>query len=243
MQKRLKKLGVTIILLGFVLIINSSLIKITGNVISESFNMGDSIFGLVLIIGGLALFLSQEGKSGLEIKVYDISKGKRKEENFYEMTDPNLYFGNMGKVNLSEFKRGIKDLKGDPELIQLVKEEYGEKLLELNKKGNVLEKEISKRFLNVLYGNKIPSEEKEILSKEEKKDIRRAFDSGWYGRPNRAQSKVLKNFGLAYKSGSGHGKIYSIDNPKNNMGISSTPSDTNAGKNIARDLFRLIKKF
>ena len=44
---------------GLLLIANSSLINITGNVISESVNIGGSISGLIFIVLGIALFFTK----------------------------------------------------------------------------------------------------------------------------------------------------------------------------------------
>ena len=242
MQKKIKKLGVLIFLLGTVIIINSSLFNLTGNIIGNANNFFDSILGLILIIGGLALFLSQKSGNGLEVKVYDTSKGKRKEERFYEMTDPNLYFSNVGKVNLSEFKKGINEIKDDAELIQLVREEYGKQLLTMQKEGRGSEKNLSRKFIDILYGKRYLGNIGKKDFKKEKEKIRRAFDPGWVGKLNNAQSKILKEFNFAYKPGRKHGRIYSISNPKNYITVSSTPSDVNTGKNIAKDLLNLIKK-
>ncbi len=61
----MKKLGIGIILLGLVLIANSSLMSITGYVIDESVRVGGSIFGLVFVVVGIGLFFSQKA-GGLE---------------------------------------------------------------------------------------------------------------------------------------------------------------------------------
>jgi len=68
MKRGLKTLGILIILVGLILIASSSLMSITGNVISESVNIGGSVLGLAFIIGGLALFLVEKG-GGLEEKI------------------------------------------------------------------------------------------------------------------------------------------------------------------------------
>ncbi|MEK6817410.1 MAG: hypothetical protein AABX80_01285, partial [Nanoarchaeota archaeon] len=78
--------------------------------------------------------------------------------------------------------------------------------------------------------------------KEEISEIRQAFDPGWYGQPTTKQSRVLKEYGLSYQHGAKHGKIYSNKNPNIKTITSSTPSDVNTGKNIAKQIIGLLKK-
>ena len=150
MKKGLKKLGIFIILVGLFFIINSSFVIITGNVISKEINILDSFIGIMFLVSGLTLFLVSELES--RVSVYDISKGKKKsqKEEFYHMTDPSLYFSKVGDVSLEEFKRGIKEIENDLELIQLVREEYGPQLLEKEYRGKPLEKNLAEEFLKVL---------------------------------------------------------------------------------------------
>ena len=242
MKRGLNKLSIVVILAGFVFILNSSFAIITGNVVSKKVDVLDSFIGIMFLVSGLALFLVSELES--KISVYDISKGKapKKKEEFYHMTDPSLYFSRVGNVSLNEFKRGVKEIENDPELMQLVREEYGSQLLEKESKGKLLERNIAEEFLKVLYSGKIPREKKELITKEEISEIRRAFDSGWAGTPNIKQSRVLKEYGFAYIPKSGHGEIYSKKNPNIRILASSTPSDVNAGKNVARQIVSLLKK-
>ncbi|MBI2003944.1 hypothetical protein HYS72_00580 [Candidatus Pacearchaeota archaeon] len=243
MKRGLKKLSILVILAGFFFILNSSFAVITGNVVSKRIDVLDSFLGIMFLVGGLALFLVGE----LELKtisVYDASKGKvpKKKEKFYHMTDPLLYFSKVGDVSLEEFKRGIKEIENDRELMRLVKEEYGPQLLEKESKGKLLERNIAEEFLKVLYSGKIPRQEKELITKKEIYEIRRAFDPGWYGKPDAHQSKILKEHGFAYAPKPGHGEIYSKNNPNIRILASSTPSDVNAGKNVARQIVSLLKK-
>lgn len=63
--KLLRILSFLIILTGIISILNSSLKTIIGNVIDGGSSLGGSILGLVLIIGGLVLFLaSKKGGRG-----------------------------------------------------------------------------------------------------------------------------------------------------------------------------------
>ena len=67
---KLKSWGILCTLIGFGFIINSSVISITGYVVSDGIKIGGSILGLVFIIGGLGLFLaSQKAGGGLERKI------------------------------------------------------------------------------------------------------------------------------------------------------------------------------
>ena len=241
MKKGLKKISILIILAGFFFILNSSFAIITGNVISKKVAL-DSLVGIMFLVSGLVLFLVSELESKI-VSVYDVSKGKapnRKQE-FYRMTDPSLYFSKVGDVSLEEFKRGIKEIENDSELMHLVREEYGPQLLEKESKGKLLERNIAEEFLKILYSGKIPRQEKELITKEEISDIRRAFDPGWTGAPDTKQSKILREYGFAYIPKSGHGEIYSKKNPNIKMITSSTPSDVNTGKNVARQMVSLLK--
>ena len=242
MKRGLKKLGIIIILVGLFFILNSSFVIITGNVVSKKIDTLNSLTGIMFLISGLALFLVGELESKI-VSVYDVSKGKvpRKKEEFYHMTDPLLYFSKVGDVSLEEFKRGIKEIKNDQELMHLVREEYGPQLLEKESKGNLLEKNIAEEFLKVLYSGKIPRKEKELITKEEIYKIQGAFKPGWDGKPDSKQSRILKEYGFAYAPKSGHGEIYSNKNPNIKIITSSTPSDVNTGKNVARQIVSLLK--
>ncbi len=240
MKKGLKKLSILVILVGLFFILNSSFAIITGNVVSKRVDVLDSFIGIMFLVAGLALFLV----SGLEprVEVYDVSKGKKlsEKEKFYHMTNPSSYFNKVGDVSLNEFKRGIKEIEHDEELMQIIKEVYGSQLLDIEKTGEPLKKQIAGEFLKVLYREKIPEEE--LIKKEEISEIRRAFDSGWYGQPTTKQSRVLNEYGFSYQHGGKHGQIYSTKNPKIKTITSSTPSDVNAGKNVARQIVSLLKR-
>ena len=160
MKRWLKTIRILILLNGLLLIASSSFLNITGNVISENINVGGSILGLIFLVGGLVLFLTEQGT--LErIAVYDVSKGKSPEkERFYGMTDPETYFS-TGRVNLSEFKRGIKEIEEDKELMDLIKKEYGTQLLDIEKKFVILfTKEIPSKDNNYLLWFIISEDEK-----------------------------------------------------------------------------------
>ncbi len=242
MKKGLKKLGILLLLAGLFLILNSSFAVITGNVVSKRVDVLDSFLGIMFLVAGLALFLVSELES--KVQVYDISKGKKQteKEQFYHMTDPSRYFrfSKVGEVSLTEFKRGIKEIEDDEELMQMIKETYGSQLLDIEKTGEPFKKQIAKEFLKVLYREKAPEEE--LVAKEEVSEIRQAFDSGWYGQPTTKQSRILKEYGFEYQHGGKHGQIYSTKNPKIKTITSSTPSDINTGKNIARQIVGLLKR-
>ena len=243
MKRGLGKLGIIIILVGLFFILNSSFVIITGNVVSKKIDTLNSLTGIMFLISGLALFLVGELESKI-VSVYDVSKGKvpRKKEEFYHMTDPSLYFGKTGEVSLSEFKRGIREIEYGAELMQIVKEVYGSQLLDIEKTGDPTKKHVAEEFLKVLYSGKIPKQEKELIKKEEIFEIRRAFDPGWYGQPTTKQSSILKEYGFSYQHGGKHGQIYSIKNPNVKTITSSTPSDVNSGKDVARQIVGLLRR-
>lgn len=239
MKKGLKRFSIIVLLAGLFFILNSSFAIITGNVVSKRVDVLDSFLGIMFLVAGLALFLVSELES--KVEVYDLSKGKRPEkEKFYHMTNPSSYFNKVGDVSLSEFKKGIKEIKDDSELMQIVKEVYGSQLLDIEKTGEPLKKQIAGEFLKVLYRE--PKIEKELIKKEEISEIRQAFDSGWYGQPTTKQSRILREYGFSYQHGGKHGQIYSVKNPKMKTITSSTPSDVNAGKNVARQIMGLLKR-
>jgi Txe/YoeB family toxin of Txe-Axe toxin-antitoxin module len=60
-----KILSLLIILIGIILILSSSIKTVTGNAISETINTGNSILGIIFILGGVFLFLaSRKGGGG-----------------------------------------------------------------------------------------------------------------------------------------------------------------------------------
>lgn len=65
MNNPLKKIKFILFVFGLVLIANSSLIKITGYAVNESFRVGGSVLGLVFIVFGIVLFLAEK-EGGLE---------------------------------------------------------------------------------------------------------------------------------------------------------------------------------
>lgn len=238
MKKGLRKFSIIVLLVGLFFILNSSFAIITGNVVSKRVDVLDSFLGIMFFVAGLTLFLISELES--KVAVYDISKGKKKSPEFYHMTDPSLYFSKAGKVNLNEFRRGIKEIEDDFELMQMIKETYGSQLLDIEKTGEPLKKQIAGEFLKVLYRE--PEMERELVAKEEVSEIRQAFDSGWYGQPTTKQSRILKEYGFSYQHGGKHGQIYSTKNQKIKTITSSTPSDVNTGKNVARQIVSLLKR-
>jgi len=68
MKKGLKSTGITVLIIGAFLILNSAL-TITGNVVStpNSSMSGDSLFGFIFIVGGLVIFMARD--QGLEGKL------------------------------------------------------------------------------------------------------------------------------------------------------------------------------
>jgi hypothetical protein len=129
----IKAIGAFFILVGLLLILNSSL-PLTGFIISE--RIGKTTFnliGLVFIIFGIILF---NYRLSLEVRVYDTANGKSKRSEHgrnFKMTDPEFYFGEKGLegISLSEFRIEIKRLKESSDssgLIQIVRESYGPQL-------------------------------------------------------------------------------------------------------------------
>lgn len=217
--------------------------RINGNVIGINEDITYvNLIGIVVFLVGVLIALT-EGTLQRRVSVYDKYKGKgdHKEEEAYSMTDPERYFGDHGFVSLDEFRRAFAKLRGDSELLELVRQEYGPELMK-SAKSRSEEAEIAKSFLKVMYDNvQMEEREREYLDEHDKEEINNAFKGGWKNAPDSHQSRILKRYNLGYEHNGKHGRIYLLENPKLHIQTSVTPSDGNAGKNIARDLIAFIQ--
>ena len=66
----LKKTSLFLIIIGIIFIAKSSFMTITGNVINENLKIGGSVAGLIFVISGLALLLSEFQHDPLKIENY-----------------------------------------------------------------------------------------------------------------------------------------------------------------------------
>ncbi len=242
MNKRVMIVGALSLFVGF-LIELSLLVNITGNsVLIDGNGKTSSLLGLFLMIGGVLLLTSVLEKR-LEVSAHVHGK-KENPEKDYHINDPELFFGSKGGITLGDFTREIQRLEKDPELLEIVRQSYGRELLEIrssdeNRAG------VADAFLKVLYGQTYKPLKRENLSvgvgEDEKDEIDRAFRPGWNGRPTSTQKKVLKNYGFIYEVKSKHGCIYAQSNPNVKVSVSSTPSDPHAGRNIGRDIVKMLE--
>jgi len=250
-MKNQKRFGLFLTIVG-ILIILSSVSGITGSVISNETlaKSVSTIIGLVLVIGGLGLFI-QENVSPLELKVYDTANGKSKYfENTYFMSDLGLAISKSGRVSLGEFRHAIDEVEGDKELLDFYQKEFGIGLQDIRDEGNSLEKNIAKEFLDILYHGEVPSEMeeseevKEYISSAERKEIKDAFKGGWKNAPNNKQSAVLKKYNLEFDGKDrAHPKISHQNDSRIKITVSKTPSSHRVGRDIAGDLIDMVIKY
>ena len=223
---KLKKYGgVTLVVIGMALLFPLS---ITGAVVGVSIKTLGSIFGILLLIGGLTFILSDlEGK----IDLYTKKTGKGEE---YHLIDPTLTLGGAD-LSLEEFKRGVDEIRSDPELIGLVRSTY---LRPLENLMGTEKEELAKEFLEIL-GIKQDVEDKYSLNKEEKNRIKAAFDEGYTIKPNRRQLNILKKYGIRFEPGGKHPRL--ILGSKY-ITSSSTPSEYRTGRNFSHQLIKFIEE-
>lgn len=234
-------------IIGILLILASGILGwtnvFTGAVIGASQISYLGFIALVLLITGFLLILNSKKK--LEVFVRD---GKYEGERLV-MTDPELYFSKDGFVNLKDFRQQVDSLKQDPELIKIVQNDYEKELYALRDSDDESTSRAAENFLKVLLGSQYQPRQArvsspEFVSKEEEQEIRNEFDKGWKNKPNPAQSRVLRKYGMDYESGrgGGHGRIYSVQYPGIFANTSSSPRDSNAGRSIGREVIRMIKE-
>ena len=232
-------LGYLFIAVGIALFIRN--IVFTGAVIGTSITNYFSIFAIGFFVGGILLILTS--KKRLEVF---LRQGTYEDERM-TMTDPELYFGDVGFVNLASFKRIINRDKKNPDLIEIYRE-YEPDLMELRESENKDTSRVAESFLQVLLGKSYAPKGEEptkrvLISKDEKQEIRNAFNGGWSGSPTTEQGRVLRKYGFDYASGPGHGEIYSTEFSGIKAKTSSSPSDVNAGKNVGRDVINLVIQY
>jgi len=226
-----KIIGGVLILIGFVFILNSYF-GITGFIVAESTNERvGSILGLVFMIGGLILVMSELEK---KIEIYqDMSK---KGDDSYYLNDPNGLFDNNGIVEYRKFVKRCKEIENNPELWQITRRTYVGPLIKIADKEEKYS-DIAKKCLKVLNLEYLEgSESGSILTKEESSRIRSAF-RGWNGKLNSKQKRTLKDCGLKFKKGKPHSKIIS---EYGSTFVTNSPSDqAHGGKNMANNIEKI----
>lgn len=236
-------LGIGFIFIGLFIILTNSFI--TGAVIGFQPQNYLGLFGIIIFISGILLItISKIGSLEEEVKevnVYDSGKGDDNKR--YFMSDPYAFFS-YEDINLGEFRELYGIIKKDPELLEKAIEIYGKSLLSIveEKKDN---SDIAKKFLKIIYEGKIPKTESKVvlLSKEEKEEIKNAFNAGWNTDFNGVQRNIIRRYEFDYrKTKGGHLDVYSLKNNGLRYTTSSTPSDWRTGKNFSNSLIKLIQE-
>ncbi|MFW6233047.1 MAG: hypothetical protein ACOC3Z_00110 [Nanoarchaeota archaeon] len=231
-HKFIEFLGIFFIFFGVVIILRS-FSGITGFVISEKLGISSlSFIGLLIIIIGFFIF--EYAKVSLENLIY---KGDRD----WNIRDNEMLLSDKGYISVTMFEREIQKLKGDEELLKLVRDTYAKPLLSLAERDLSEKSELAKKCLKVLgieYEDK--DKEQEVLDKKQKREIKEAFKS-YNGNLSSQQRKILKQYDLELKDSNTHYKIVSNSN-KRKIPVSKTPSDSRAGLEIASDIISLIEE-
>lgn len=235
-------LGIGLIFIGLFIILTNSFI--TGAVIGFQPQNYLGLFGIIIFISGiLLLIVSRVGSLEEEVKevnVYELGKGDIDEK--YFMTDPYAFFSYQD-INLREFRELYEVIKRDPELLEKAKEIYGKGLLSIAR-GKVDNSEIAKKFLEIIYERKIPKTEFiPALTKDQKEEIKHAFEPGWKKDFNGVQRDIIGKYGFSYgKTKGGHLEVYSSRDKELKTITSSTPSDWRTGRNFSSVLIKLIQE-
>ena len=200
--------------------------SLTGAVIGTAYKGTGITAGLIFIIGGISLIISNLDD---RITVYSRNGVGGREQHF--MKDPTLTFGKY-ELTLEEFQRGIKGLENDRALIGVLRETYVPQLQEI---ADGPKRELAKRFLEVLG---IVEKPKYEMTKDERRRIKEAF-TDWRGKLSSKQKRVLEMYGIRHEMGSKHAKFL--------LGrafapASLTPSDVKAGYRVSQDIIRLIEE-
>ena len=242
-KKRLFRGGLFLIFLGVLFsLIN---VKVTGFVIGSSLKTNTMlVLSVVFILGGILLMTagSRTTHGGLvkKIDVYDASHGKSPhKERSYHLLDPYLNFG-KADINLDDFRRGIEEIKDDPELMSIVRDEYGSRLQQIIEHGGEKAK-VARQFLSVLGVERESGESNSIkLNADQKREIKDVFRD-FTGDLNKYQRKILDGYGISYELSGGHWHL-GYQGGSAEAVAPSTPSDWRTGRNLASELIKVIER-
>ncbi len=238
MKKGLFILGLIFLFIGFVFTL-IYIFNITGYAVSEQLDFKNVPYYILFffLAGIITMSLGKrESESALEsdVRAYDSSNGKSKEhDKFYIMEDQH------GRVSLGQLKNEVSRIDGDPELMQIIREDHSPGLIKIVK-SHSNGYEVARAFLDVLGIHVEEKNEKYELSKNEKNEIKAAFKE-WSGTPDSRQKKILDRYNLVYEKGSPHGHIKRKDGKGGNVIVSSTPSDWREGRNDANQIIKYIE--
>lgn len=192
---------------------------------TNTFKGAKIILGLIFIAGGISLIVSKLE----EITIYFKKSGKGEEAH---LIDPTLTLGNYD-MTLDEFRRGIKEIADNADLMKIARETYVPQLEEFG----VYKKELADKFLEVL--GRARKNEPYQLPKEERREIINAFTQ-LKGNINPQQKEIFNRYGITMERGTKHNKIrLGGDFLTLSAGTHENPR---TGQNFAHDLIKLIEK-
>lgn len=237
--------------LGAIILLNSFQ-SLTSFVIFENADKNyGSFVGLWLIITSLVLFTvattERKHHSELEIRVYDGSNGKDKnQDRAFILEDTRLEFGG-DPIKLGEFKKEIARYhqeKGGEELVGIIRDTYGPGLREIAQSSDTQKAKIAREFLAVLGETYKEPERNYRLTKDEREEIKYIFRGWTGGRLNSDQIELIRNYGFSYhQDGKGKHQFY-IKNELTGIKepIQGSPSDWRSGKNFVSELIKIVEE-
>ncbi len=260
----IKKRFVGFTLFTFGLLLSLSKIALTGAAIGVSASSLISLIGALTMIGGIIIIVMASGErpemrpSHLErkLKIFDLAHGSEDTPLSFEdrivIETSTRDFTNAPPNNRYSLT-GLRafyaqDLKGEPELAGVYREEHADELLEDANDDTkpALVRQGAVRALEIIYEvDKIPTVPVPLnhLREEEKIQIDAVFGRGWKISPTSDQTDILRNYGMAFQTKkNGSNWIYATGNTKIRKKVSNTPEE-NAGHNIARDVIKLINEY
>ena len=259
-KRRLARaIGFAFLLVGLVIIL-ASVPGITGFAVFDGAPSGAGfVLGIVAFLVGIVMLSSsrkiEEKESALEtaVSVYDALEHEKNKDRSYTMTDPKLHVSRTGQTTLGDFKKEISRYRrddGGEELVQIVRKDYEPSLKKFADSDDEERSRIAVSFLKVLdpnykCGKEIEEGEKRKnpgLSLKEKREIRDEFRS-YDGTITSGQRAILRRYDLAYEPAPKGGHPSITDNQTHQkISLSSTPSDSFAGMNIANDVIHMVER-
>jgi len=237
-------LGIVLIFIGLFMVVITK--NITGAVIGFGPENYAGFFGvLIFVIGVFLVFVSAE-KLENKVILFDalprattLGPDKR-----YQLMASDLYFKNEkgGMINLGEVKRGYDKIRDDGELVGILRDDWGPKLLKIVQEDDEERAKIAMEFLRVIYDGKVPVVE-EAESEIDRAKIFDAFKSGYKIDFTPTQKKVLKmnNLGSRISRRGGHIEVFSLDTGKTVTTAPKTPRGSYGGVNVASQIYRFLK--
>lgn len=258
MKKKILEVFSLFLIVSSIFLIVFSMRVFTGFVISEIFGFNASIVGILVFLVGLVLFFlsSDAGLEGMARGSKKVSFYRDKDEHgdseIY-MRDPDGILSSTGVIGLrelsgllSEFEdmRGevsrlyaneIENIIGSPEsIVPETNQDYADKFLRVIQGRDYKDEE---SYVNV------EEEESVGLSPEERQKINCAFKI-WDGTLTNSQRKMLKIYGLEYKTSKNHPVIYVKDKPSLKTPAPSSPGgNPKTGRAFAGNIISLIEDY